>query len=75
MEPIYPLLDIESNDSDSDGDFDLGKLVKAIDLNKSCLSDTLLLVHHDQDPLIERTELCQRSETHTFLEANQVETE
>ena len=57
LDPIMPLLDIKSNDSDSksDSESNMLKHSKLIDLDRSALSDTFLLVHHDQDLLEPKT--------------------
>lgn len=77
LDPIMPLLDIQSNDSDSDSKSDssqkLLKHSKMIDYDRSALSDTFLLVHHDQDLFEPKTKFTQISETNSLIDDNKVE--
>lgn len=70
-----PLLDIESDysESNSDGESTKGKCLKMIDLDKSALSDTMLLVHHDQEIEKPTTKYAQISETTSLFDDNKVE--
>lgn len=69
-----PLLDIQSeSESESDSDENMLFNKRLIDLDRSAISDSMLLVHHDQEEHFPKTKVNQISETNSLNENNQVE--